>query len=207
MAEGGFAVATQAELAAQAVANTAAFVDVTGDTMTGALMVTSGGVHSDTFSGQSGGSVDINLGSGTNTLDLGTASSSLEIRAGTTPVLTVSEADKTVTVNQLFSLGSPSELTIDKGVVTATRSYHTVDTEGNKSKDDVVTINGCTGSTVGTVLVLTAADDKHDVKFKRSGNLRLDDDRDFTLKDTTSTLTLLCNPALTWSEISRSDTS
>jgi hypothetical protein len=63
-------------------------------------------------------------------------------------------------------------LTIASGVVTATGSYHTVDTEGAAASDDLDTING--GTTDGQVLILKTLASSRDVTVKdATGNIRL----------------------------------
>ena len=53
----------------------------------------------------------------------------------------------------MLNFGSPTELTIASGVITATTSNHTVDTESNNATDDLDTING---GTEGDILHLRA---------------------------------------------------
>lgn len=73
------------------------------------------------------------------------------------------------------NLGDGSELTIASGEVTATKSYHTIDTESDGGTDDLDTING--GST-GDLLVLSAANDARTVVVKAgTGNISLDGDK------------------------------
>jgi len=93
-------------------------------------------------------------------------------------------------------------LTISGGAVTATHSYHRVDTESGAASDDLDTING---GTDGQVLVLTSVAAARDVVAKDgTGNLSLSGD--FTLGDTTDTLSLIYDStASAWLELSRSN--
>jgi hypothetical protein len=69
----------------------------------------------------------------------------------------------------IFALGVSSELTIASGVITATGPYHTVDTEGDASSDDLDTING---GTEGDILILRANNDGRTVVVKNfTGNI------------------------------------
>lgn len=92
------------------------------------------------------------------------------------------------------------ELTIAAGVVTATRNYHPIDTEGAAATDDLTTING--GYT-GQILVLRAANSSRDVVCKDgTGNLQLAGD--FTLTNIQDRIVLLFDGS-NWVELSRSD--
>lgn len=67
-----------------------------------------------------------------------------------------------------LNLNADSELTISSGAVTATQSFHSVDTEGDAADDDLDTING---GTDGDVLWLTPANDARDVWITPAGNV------------------------------------
>ena len=103
-----------------------------------------------------------------------------------------------------FISNQGTELTIVEagglGVITATHSYHTVDTEGDAASDNLDTING--GAT-GQMLLITAHDDSRTVVAKDgTGNLRLSGD--CTLDHSTDSL-LLMYVSSYWIEISRSN--
>jgi len=90
-------------------------------------------------------------------------------------------------VSKFLGLGASSELTISGGVVTATRSYHSVDTEGDAATDDLDTING---GTEGDLLVLRSANTGRDVTVKNnSGNIFCGSDR--LLSSTADRITLI----------------
>lgn len=92
------------------------------------------------------------------------------------------------------------ELTIAAGAITATGSYHAVDTEADAATDDLVTING---GTTGMRLVLAAANDARTIVLKDStGNLVLAGD--CSLTSVGDTIELIFNGA-NWLELSRSD--
>ncbi len=98
-------------------------------------------------------------------------------------------------------MGGGVEKTIATGVITATESWHTVDTEGDAGTDDLATING---GVTGAILVLTAANSTRDVVVKDStGNLKLNGD--MTLTHANDSITLLCTTGSEWVEIARSD--
>lgn len=96
--------------------------------------------------------------------------------------------------------GLAVELAIASGVVTITRAYHTIDTEGDAASDDLDTING---GSAGDVIILQAANASRTVVCKDgTGNLRLAGD--FSITHTDDTIMLLSNGSV-WVEISRSD--
>lgn len=87
--------------------------------------------------------------------------------------------------DSFLSLGAPTELEIASGAITVTKSWHTIETEGGASTDDLTTING---GEEGDIVVFMAADTNHDVVFKDgtgtagainlSGDFTFDSDRD-----------------------------
>jgi hypothetical protein len=88
-------------------------------------------------------------------------------------------ADGTPPQVQKLILDRGGTLTIASGVITATRSYHQVDTEGSAASDDVDTI---TAATDGMVLFLHPLNSARNVVLKHgTGNLRLDGAADVTL--------------------------
>jgi hypothetical protein len=96
--------------------------------------------------------------------------------------------------------GAPTELTIAAGVVTATGSYHEIDTESDAATDDLDTING---GSAGDHLYITAIDGARDVVAKDNvGNLQLAGD--FTMDNIEDVLHLVHN-GTNWLEVSRSD--
>ena len=101
-----------------------------------------------------------------------------------------------------ISFGSPSELTIAGGAITATKSYHTVDTAGDASTDNLDTING--GSD-GNILVIRPESNLRTVVAKDvTGNLTLAGD--FSMGANSDTLTLIYDAETSaWIELSRSD--
>ncbi len=104
------------------------------------------------------------------------------------------------TVNSKFILGGRTELTISSGVITVTRSYHEVDTEGDAGNDDLDTING---GTQGMICTFKSASSGRDVTFKdATGNITLSGDRQ--LNHYQDTLTLIYDGA-GWRELCFSD--
>jgi len=103
--------------------------------------------------------------------------------------------------NGFLDYGSPTELTISGGVVTAVKSYHTVDTQNDDATDELDTING---GSVGRILILTAVSAARVTTIKHgTGNISLSQGNDFALDSITSTIQLLFN-GVNWVEITRS---
>jgi len=105
--------------------------------------------------------------------------------------------------NQIAAVGelyfSPSELTISSGVVTATRSFHTVDTEGGISTDDLDTING--GNT-GCLLVVKAVNTARTVVVKNgTGNIQLTKTGGDISLDNTEKAVILLYDGSNWLEL------
>ena len=99
-------------------------------------------------------------------------------------------------------LHDATELTIASGTVTATQSYHDIDTESGAASDDLDTING---GTAGQMLVLRAESDDRTVVVKHgTGNMHLSVASDLNLDSIYDTITLLYDGS-NWIEISRSN--
>jgi len=94
-----------------------------------------------------------------------------------------------------------SSLTISDGVITTTKSYHWVDTEGAAAADNLDIING---GTDGQILVLRTVDSGRDVTLRDAvGNLQIAGN--FTLATRSDRITLLYDGDLAlWVELSRS---
>lgn len=101
-----------------------------------------------------------------------------------------------------FTAPRDGELTIATGAITATGTYHTVDTEGNAASDDLDTISG---GTDGRILIIRPASTARTVVAKdATGNLQLAGD--FTMDNDRDMLTLIYDGTLSaWIEVSRSD--
>ena len=72
---------------------------------------------------------------------------------------------------------------------------------GNGTTDDLVTI---TAGTLGQLLIITTTSSSRDVVVKRTGNIKLDSNADYTLSNVIDTLKLIYNGSL-WIEVSRSN--
>ena len=96
------------------------------------------------------------------------------------------------------------ELTISSGSVAVTQMWHTIDTEGDASTDD---LTNATGGATGELLYLESVNSTHDVTIKDSsgGAGAFRTNGDFTLSQTLDTFTCM-NYAVAdeWLEISRS---
>ncbi len=115
----------------------------------------------------------------------------------TVPTSVTSSGD--ITSSTFFKLGPDTELTIAGGIITATGSLHTVDTQSNDPSDELDTVNGAAG---GNLLVLRPADATRTIVAKDgTGNLRLAGD--FTM-DHSSDMLFLVGVGANWIEISRS---
>lgn len=95
-----------------------------------------------------------------------------------------------------------SAVTIASGAITASRSYHVVDTESSGATDDLDTING---GGDGMRLVLRAANSSRTVVVKDgTGNIQCAGD--FSLDNVQDTIELIYDGTLTaWLEVGRSD--
>lgn len=106
------------------------------------------------------------------------------------------------TFENLVSLGSPTELTISSGAITVTKSFHTVDTEGDAATDDIDTING---GTDGDEIILSIATGSRIPTFKHAtGNIRLKGGTDFVPTSVDDILRLIFLGDR-WREVSRSN--
>jgi len=106
----------------------------------------------------------------------------------------------TLEINGTQSDGTPTELTIATGAITATRNYHTVDTQADAVTDDLVTING---GLEGRILQIYAANTARTVVVKHgTGNIFLEGGVDFSINTDKSNLTLRYRNGV-WTETSR----
>lgn len=105
-----------------------------------------------------------------------------------------------VSIGTFLNLGAATELTLSGDAATVTRSYHTVDTEGDGATDDLSTING---GTEGDVVVLRANNSGRTVVVKNGvGNIICG--ADVTLDNAQDTITLLFDGS-NWLKISSAD--
>jgi len=103
----------------------------------------------------------------------------------TSPTLTTPSIGSPV-ITGFLNIPLGAELTIATGAVTATGSWHTIDTEADAPSDPLITING---GTEGDILIIQAVhDDRSVVVTDNTGNLRLQGD--FTMDHTTDSITL-----------------
>lgn len=106
----------------------------------------------------------------------------------------------TVTFNTNLSLGSTVELTISSGNVTASRGYHSIDTEADNATDNLTNING---GVTGNILIIRPISSSRAVLVEESGNLVLNGT--FNMTNARDTMTLIFDAGLGWIELSRSD--
>ena len=125
-----------------------------------------------------------------------TSISSIPSGAGNLPSANMS--DKVV----LSATDTATELTISSGSVTATQSYHTIDTESDAASDDLDTISG---GIEGMVLIIRAINSARSVVVK-DGTGNIECAGDFTMDNAQDTITLVYDDTLDdWFEISRSN--
>jgi len=131
----------------------------------------------------------------------------LIIKNDVTTVLTLDSSNNAtfagdLAVDGVLNLGTKSERTISAGVITVTKSWHTVDTEATDATDDLDTING---GADGDLLVIRAKQSGRTVVVKDlTGNISLNGD--FTMDNRHDTLTLLYDSTIdVWLELARSD--
>jgi hypothetical protein len=144
--------------------------------------------------------------------DLGSALSSFNNVTAVTGIMagiqTDSIAKKTtkVDINDIgkLILNEPTELTISGGTVALTQSYHTIDTEGDASTDNLTHL---TGGTWGQILIIRAANYNRTVVVKNDptqSQYSIMCGTDFSLTSDADTMTLL-STGWSWVELSRSD--
>ena len=118
-------------------------------------------------------------------------------------------ADNTWTGNQnvnAFISSTPTELTISSGSITATRSTHIVDTEGEASSD---TLTHMRGEGYGRIVILASANSARDITLddEAGGNGTLNMAGDFSLDNYNDTISFIgrFSDGATFMETSRSD--
>lgn len=95
-----------------------------------------------------------------------------------------------------LDFATATALTISGGVITPTQNWHTVDTEGAASADDLVTI-GTTDNGDGFVLFIRQANDARDVTIKHgSGNIKCPGAVDIVLGDTSQVILMIYDATL-----------
>jgi len=131
----------------------------------------------------------------------------LIIKNGVTTVLTLDSSNNATFAGGLvlagaLNLGTRIERTISAGVITVTKSWHTVGTEAEAATDDLDTING---GAAGDILVIRPTSSGRTVVVKDLvGNLSLSSD--FSMDNSKDTLTLIYDSATaSWLELSRSN--
>lgn len=107
----------------------------------------------------------------------------------------------TSAVTQL-NVGAQSELTVASGVITVTKTYHSVDTEADAATDDLDTISG---GAEGDILVIRSNNTARTVVVRSgTGNILLAGGVDVQLDDNERTLALIYNGS-NWLSLEGSD--
>ncbi len=115
-------------------------------------------------------------------------------------MMTMNPDNLAVEIGHFLTLTDGSELTISSGIVTATKSFHVIDTEGDAASDDLDTINGFA---LGKILTISAANDARTIVVKDgTGNLAIAGD--FSLDNTQDTISFR-GTATGWVELCRSN--
>jgi len=153
----------------------------------------------------------VNTVSGNNTFSgNNTHSGTNTFSHATTPILVDKIVERTsaagVTIDGVIlkdagvTFTDAGELTIATGAITATGSYHTIDTEGDAASDDLDTING---GAAGRILIIQAENDGRTVVVKHNtGNILLASGGDISLDEDDKALILVYSAALSkWCEI------
>ena len=155
----------------------------------------------------SGRSVGLNLASTTqfNLIDASGAVNMLQFNRVTADWNAVFNNDVSIPNGGLsvgggfLNLGASTELTIATGAVTATKSYHTIDTESDSASDNLDTING---GTVGDILILSCNHDARTVVITNDGNIRTKAGTSITMDSLYSSVTLIYKSTNVWVVIS-----
>ena len=163
----------------------------------------SGRIEGDAGLTVDGAAINLNGGNGDNDTKIGSTGTDTMIfcDAGNDRVgIKEASPSGTLQVGGTLVCGTGGELTISSDVIAVTHSFHTVDTEGDVSSDDIDTING--GVAAGQILTITANNTARSVVAKDgTGNLKLAGD--FTMDNTEDTLMLVYDGS-NWLEVSRS---
>lgn len=106
-----------------------------------------------------------------------------------------------VIVGSFLNFGAIVELTISSGAVTATQTWHEIDTEGDISPDNLANING---GSEGDLLIIKPANSGRTVVVVQTGNIVLSSAGNFSMTVGTDRLTLLYD-GVNWVETARSD--
>ena len=114
-------------------------------------------------------------------------------------ILTVPTGTQRLEHHGQVNFKAATELTIATGVITITKSYHSVDTEADAATDDLDTI---LGDVAGDLLILKSEDSARDITAKDGvGNLSLSGDFTFFTADDHL---ILIRDGANWFEIARS---
>ncbi len=119
--------------------------------------------------------------------------------AANSNIVFVNEDNRRTTFSSFLNIEDSGELTISGGEITITGSYHSVDTQGDASTDDLDTINGGIND---DILILTAADGARTVVCKDGANLKLAGDMSL---DALSDKLWLIKRGGNWHELTRSN--
>lgn len=110
----------------------------------------------------------------------------------------------TFKMSGFFGFGSSSGVVLSSGVVTLSKSYTKIDTEGGAASDDLDCLNG---GSIGDVVIISSVASTRDVVVKDGVCIKLAGNADFTLDSNVDTLTLLRLDSGGWLELSRADIS
>jgi len=104
-----------------------------------------------------------------------------------------------VSVGGFLNVGTANEVTLSSNEITATQTYHKIDTEGDAALDSIETING---GAEGDMIIFKTVTSARDVTFRDAvGNMNLASD--FVMTGSSDQITLLKSSG-DWFEVSRS---
>ena len=129
---------------------------------------------------------------------IGSSISTGELEAGS---VTSGKLSGDMEMPGMFGLGDPEEVTIASGVITVTKSFVRIETEGGASTDALTSISG---GSQGDIIYLTAKDGSHDVVVTHGTPIRLAGGADFTMNGFKDKMKLI-KLGGEWHEVSRSD--
>jgi len=127
--------------------------------------------------------------------DNGAGACDVNLYRGAADVL---KTDDSLSVGKFLGFAGTA-VAISSGAITASRTFHTVDTEGGASSDDLDTISG---GDVGDMLILSTESSARDVTVKDGSTLRLAGD--CVLGSSYDKIMLMKVTGTTWVELARS---
>lgn len=134
---------------------------------------------------------DTTAGYANGKLVAGTNITLTEVNDGSNETLSINLSSSiTTTISGQLGVTNSSELTIASGAVTATQTYHSIDTEGDAAGDDLITING---AAAGKTLMIRMENSARIVNIKDGDGNIIIPGGDITLIDPDTVLMFLAD--------------